>query len=576
MSKQSALRQAVEEINVPCFLLCGTLLGAMRDGELMDWDHDVDIGIWEYDRYKLDSNSMSGWSVECQRAGHDLIGWEYRLNYSGVSVDLFFLHQTDEGCWFNVGGKYHYHYPRIEEITTVEIDGCSYNVPANWEECLVANYGPDWRKPQKEWDWKKAPCCKEIPNMPKTPDVKKILLVQPSYGQVTSSAANSFYRASSGKLQMDGQSHGVKVDTLASQSSLLANNFNRAWCAGLNGDYDYFAMLHADITCSEFWLDTMIEELERYDFDVLSAVVPIKSMKGTTSTAVDGGDRWHPACRLTMREAFALPVTFTAEDVGYPLLLNTGCWVVKWGDWCKDVCFHIYDQIIHNGKEYIAEVESEDWNFSRQLNDLGLRIGATRIIETRHVGAVEFVNSLAYGDEYDHAWDLKGSLVLEDFLPSVDGWLTKIEGDALREMAEGCEVLEIGTYCGRSTICLAQSAESVVSIDPHDGRGTSKPRYTLEECRDNLTRYGVLDKVTLLLERPSSIEPIDLAFIDGAHDRENVEADLEYAKQHLRKDGLIAFHDYGQEPGVTAAVDNYLQNGGTLLCSFGSIAVVKP
>lgn len=572
--KLTALRQAVEEINVPCFLLCGTLLGAMRDGELMEWDDDVDLGIWEHDRHKLDAASMLGWEVvDYRKMGHDLIGWEYRLTYDDTKVDLFFLHQSDEGCWFNVGGRYHYHYPRIEGLTTVELGGDSYNVPVNWEECLVANYGPDWKTPNREWDWKEAPCCKKLSNAPQAPATKNILLFQPSYGHVIPVAANSFYRASSGKIDI-GQVYSVDINTLSSQSSLLANNFNRAWCAALNRSFDYFAMLHADISCEEFWLDKLIEELERKELDVLSAVVPIKSMRGTTSTALASEDRWHPACRLMMHEVFGLPVTFTAEDVGYPLLLNTGCWVAKWGDWAKDVCFTIDDRIVHDGERYQAEVESEDWNFSRQLNKLGLKIGATRIIEAKHVGSAAFLNSVPFGDEYDHV-TIKESLVLQNFLPGVDGWLTEKEGEFLRDLATDQEVLEIGTYCGRSTICMAQTAKSLLSIDPHDGRGTPKPRETLKECKANLKRYGVFDKVTLLTDRPESIDPIDFVFIDGAHDRDNVEADLLYAKAHLRKDGLIACHDYGTEPGVTLAVDAYLKNGGKTVSSYGTIAVLK-
>ena len=37
----------------------------------------------------------------------------------------------------------------------------------------------------------------------------------------------------------------------------------------------------------------------------------------------------------------------------------------------------------------------------------------------------------------------------------VRGWLTQAEGDKLARLAEGKKVLEIGSYCGRSTIAMA-------------------------------------------------------------------------------------------------------------------------
>ncbi len=130
-------------------------------------------------------------------------------------------------------------------------------------------------------------------------------------------------------------------------------NFNELWCHALNLHHhgervDYFAMLHDDIGPAKYWLDTLIEELETKQLDVLGVVVPIKDSRGMTSLALDHeDDPWMPFAKLSMHDVYELPETFTSEDVGRPLLLNTGCWVCKWNqDWARTVHFEINDRII--------------------------------------------------------------------------------------------------------------------------------------------------------------------------------------------------------------------------------------
>lgn len=413
----------------------------------------------------------------------------------------------------------------------------------------------------------------------------KVYLAQPVQSSVVPASARALWRAATGSIHLDGEKHNIAVLAMSMHGSCLAKNFNHCWCAALNGEIDYFAMLHADVSSDDGWLGKMICELEKHELDVLSAVVPIKNMKGVTSTALDGGDEWDVKCRLTLAEVHTLPVTFTADDVGHPLLVNTGCWVAKWGPWAEKIQFEMRDRIIKNDGVWEPQIQPEDWHFSRQCNAMGLRIGATRIIDVVHHGSTEYSNSFTWGSCQFDDYHLSESLIFDrDFPDDVDGWLTITEGQSLTNLAKGKDVLEIGAYCGRSTICLARSASSVISIDPHDGRGTPNPKNTLAECKANLRRYGV--EATLLTDRPSSLpEPVDLVFIDGAHDYESVAADIAYASENLKPDGVIACHDYREaqgkydsrwDPGVTQAVDEYLENGAEVLGRWGTVIAINP
>lgn len=411
----------------------------------------------------------------------------------------------------------------------------------------------------------------------------RTFLGMPGYGRMTCDAARALWRAS---RDMD--------DVLAEyrQGSLLAANFNALWCTALNMLHagrppKYFAMLHDDIGPQDWWLDELIAELEERDLDVLGVVVPIKDNRGITSIALDrdGSSCWLPLCRLSMAEILSLPSTFTSDDVGHPLLLNTGCWVCRFDpEWVTKVHFTINDKIVFNKSlnGYQAITEPEDWFFSRLCHEIGLKLGATRKIEVTHRGEYEFGNTNVWGQyPFDREYVKESQLPADRFRYPFDvmGWLTEPEGEALFTLARDKKVLEIGSYCGCSTICLAQSAKHVTALDFHDGRGTASPLNTLPEIQNNLRRYGLTDRVSIVhpdWELPD--QEFDLAFIDGAHDYESVKADIEKSLAMLKPDGLIAFHDYASQvdPGVTAAVDELLAGGAKLLSVTDSLAVVRP
>ncbi len=241
----------------------------------------------------------------------------------------------------------------------------------------------------------------------------KICLGMPGYGDLTAGAARGFFCASQG---------GLDIDRQYNEGSLLAQNFNALWCWALNKAHngervDGFAMQHADVSPEPNWLDVLWAELIARDLDVLGVVVPIKSQNGLTSIALGREDdnNWRPHCRLTMEDVYKLPETFTEEDTGYPLLLNTGLWVAKFDmEWCKQVHFTINDRIEFSvpANRYVAAVEPEDWFFSRLCNDIGLKIGATRKVAVDHQGKIAFTNTSSWGtDKFD------GEYLTESIIP---------------------------------------------------------------------------------------------------------------------------------------------------------------
>jgi SAM-dependent methyltransferase len=355
---------------------------------------------------------------------------------------------------------------------------------------------------------------------------------------------------------------------------------------------DYFAMLHDDIAPlhwgpEEYWLDMLIDELEANDLDVLGVVSPIKDTRGMTSIALHHeDDNWEPECRLSMHDVFELPETFTSDDIGYPLLLNTGCWVCKFDmEWARKVHFEINDRIVFDVPHscYRPQNESEDWYFSRLLHELNLKIGCTRKIKLDHQGEMIFTNQMPWGSHaFDNESPTRGrkiSPVPNAFPRDIPGWLLDEEGQQLAELARGKRVLEIGSYCGLSTVLMARTAVHVTAVDYFDGRGTPEPRDTRADFDANIARFGLTHKVEAC--HPDEVYPLtqyDLVYIDGAHDRDSVARDIQRAVDVLADDGLLVFHDYKHpsHPGVTEAIDDLVDVGGEVISVHKSLAVVRP
>lgn len=231
------------------------------------------------------------------------------------------------------------------------------------------------------------------------PEIKrKVMLGVPCYGGLTQGAAVGVSEAS-GRAD-------TRVLVRMVSHSLLAHSFNQIWAKALNmakaKGLDYFAMIHSDVEPQVGWLDVLIDELEARRLDVLGVAVPLKDPRGLTSTALasDDGDPWQVHCRLSMAEIHQLPETFTGDDLGgRKLLLNTGLWVCRFDpSWASRVHFTINDRIVlGEGGEYEAEVESEDWWFSRRLHEFGLKVGCTRKVPVDHRGQYTFTNVTPWG-----------------------------------------------------------------------------------------------------------------------------------------------------------------------------------
>lgn len=158
------------------------------------------------------------------------------------------------------------------------------------------------------------------------------------------------------------------------------------------------------------------------------------------------------------------------------------------------------------------------------------------------------------------------------------GFMPEDEGLALYEAAVEAAplgpLLEIGSYCGKSTLYMAAGArdasgDSVVfSIDHHRGSEEHQPgeEYhdprlvdadgrvdTLAAFRKTIEQAGLSDLVVGIVA-PSDVvarhwsTPLGLVFIDGGHSSEAAYTDLESWSPHVVAGGSLAIHDVFPDP----------------------------
>ncbi|MGW3911347.1 class I SAM-dependent methyltransferase [Streptomyces sp. NPDC005070] len=158
------------------------------------------------------------------------------------------------------------------------------------------------------------------------------------------------------------------------------------------------------------------------------------------------------------------------------------------------------------------------------------------------------------------------------------GFMPRGEGLALHEAAVaagrlGLPLLEVGTYCGRSTILLADAAReagvTAITVDHHRGSEEQQPGWeyhdpstvdpeiglmdTLPTFRRTLHRAGLEEHVVALVGRSPQIAafwgtPLGLVFIDGGHTDEHASGDYEGWAPHVAEGGLLVIHDVFPDP----------------------------
>ena len=165
----------------------------------------------------------------------------------------------------------------------------------------------------------------------------------------------------------------------------------------------------------------------------------------------------------------------------------------------------------------------------------------------------------------------------QKLIDGVKGFLDPEEGRGLYEFGLKASrlgpCLEIGSYCGKSTVylgCACKMNQSILfSIDHHRGSEEQQPgeEYfdpelyhpasgridTYHPFRNTLDRAAIVDSVvpmvcTSEVAARKWATPLSLVFIDGGHALDTVTADYHTWTQHLQSGGYLLIHDIFENP----------------------------
>jgi len=168
------------------------------------------------------------------------------------------------------------------------------------------------------------------------------------------------------------------------------------------------------------------------------------------------------------------------------------------------------------------------------------------------------------------------------------GFLDDEEGLRLHDLARDHSrlgpILEIGSYCGKSSIYLAAGARCgggrLICVDHHRGSEEHQPgelyhdpdlfdpvagcMESLQELRRTLRR-AKLEDVAVLLVAPSTVAatictvPLAMVFIDGGHSQETADNDYASWAPRICQGGVLTIHDLFPDPneGGQAPINIY-------------------
>lgn len=176
--------------------------------------------------------------------------------------------------------------------------------------------------------------------------------------------------------------------------------------------------------------------------------------------------------------------------------------------------------------------------------------------------------------------------------------------EAARAGATTGPIVEIGSYCGKSTLYLAAAARAenqvVYSIDHHRGNEENQPGEqfhdpelvdvngrvdTLPTFRRTIEVAGVDDVVVAIVGLSETVgrawaTPLGMLFIDGGHSERAAHADYDGWVQHVVPGGLLVIHDVFPDPadGGRPPFEIYLRaraDGFEEMVAIGSLRVLR-
>lgn len=168
---------------------------------------------------------------------------------------------------------------------------------------------------------------------------------------------------------------------------------------------------------------------------------------------------------------------------------------------------------------------------------------------------------------------LEIALATRGFMPADEGEALHAAALAAGAAVPGAPFVEVGSYCGRSTIWLGDAAERcatmLFAVDHHRGSEENQAGWehhddtlvdhelglmdTLPTFRRTIAAAGLEEHVVAVVGRSETVgawwrTPLSLLFIDGGHGVEPARADFRTWPRWVMAGGVLLVHDVFPDP----------------------------
>lgn len=144
----------LNENNIPYFAICGTLLGVIRDREIIPWDDDIDIGILSEDMDRFNNIDFTKYNLFSRPVTDFGIGKVFTSPKMDTYIDIFafrknekdnvyeYVHESARKAWPNEYFKTEELFPlKLYNFDKIKIQG-----PNKFEPYAKRSWG-NWEKP---------------------------------------------------------------------------------------------------------------------------------------------------------------------------------------------------------------------------------------------------------------------------------------------------------------------------------------------------------------------------------------------------------------------------------------------
>jgi predicted O-methyltransferase YrrM len=191
-----------------------------------------------------------------------------------------------------------------------------------------------------------------------------------------------------------------------------------------------------------------------------------------------------------------------------------------------------------------------------------------------------------------------------ELISATKGFLHEDEGRCLYEVAFKASrlgpCLEIGSYCGKSTIYIGIACQQnngiLFSIDHHGGSEEQQPGQayfdpalfdpklqrvnTFCEFRQSIEKAGITDTVVAMVSRSDVAArcwatPLSMVFIDGGHTMEAALGDYTCWSPHILPGGYLLIHDIFEDPSEGGPAPRHVFNLALSSGRFERLSIIR-